>query len=347
MAKQRNKDPLAAKLRRPKEINGIPEGYQQPPADLKPFIETLSKKHVYIAHIDNHPAYFKRQIFSVPVLMNLAVCALFVWRIWYIVPWYLRLMASVLDIPNELTLNIYEMEWGELILEIGQRTFTFALDFLLFVFLWPWPVDFALKLHGGNPVMWRYNVGFRDREVIIRRSRKWDCGLSDVVKDLNSRGLLMMHVGTATAPVLLNEKTGYLLINAEWDLDWNAMCDATSFVDQNKIKLTTFDTVVLVFHDEYGWLSVEVEKAETINADERLKQKNIFAFRDALRGLDKEDLFYRWIELVQYESSRPGGFTEERQVQAADEIRELFKTESVDFDQLWLDAVGTPTSEGL
>ncbi|KXJ89255.1 hypothetical protein Micbo1qcDRAFT_165317 [Microdochium bolleyi] len=347
MARQRNKDPLAAKLRQPKEINGIPEGFQRPPADLKPFLDLLSEKHVYIAHIDNQPAEFKRKIFAVPVLMNLAVSILFLWRVWYIAPWYLKLLASVLDLPNELTLNIYDMEWNELLMEIARRTFTFALDFMLSMFLWPWPVEFFLKLPGGNPVMWRYNIGFRDREIIVRRSRSWDRALGDVVKDLNSRGLLNMHVGTATSPVLLNEKTGYLLINAEWELDWNAMVDATSLLDQKLVKFLSFDTVVLVFHEEYGWLCVELDKAETVNADERTKQKNIFAFRDALRSLDKEDLFYRWIELVQYESSRPGGFTAERQIQAAEQIRELFKTENVDFDELWLESVGTDTKMGL
>ncbi|KAH7018120.1 uncharacterized protein B0I36DRAFT_253735 [Microdochium trichocladiopsis] len=347
MARQRKKDPLAAKLRKPKEINGIPEGFQAPPADLKPFLETLSEKHVYIAHIDNHPASFKRNIFAVPVLMNLAVCVLFFLRLWYIGEWYLKLLVSVLGYPNELTLNVYEMEWEDIFMEIGRRTFTLALDFVLTMFLWPWPIEFALKIAGGNPVMWRYNVGFRDREIIVRRSRHWDRALGDVVNDLNSRGLLMMNIGVATAPLLINEKTGYLLINAEWDLDWNAMCDATSLLDQKMVKFLSFDTIVLVFHDEYGWLSVEVDKSETVNADERLKQKNIFAFREALRGLDKEHLFYRWIELVQYESSRPGGFTEERQVEAAKQIRELFQKDNIDFDQLWLEAVGTDASEGL
>jgi len=347
MAKQRNKDPLAAKLRKPKEINGIPEGFQRPPADLTPFLKTLDKKHVYIAHIDGHPAAFKRQIFTVPVLMNIGVCMLFLLRLWYVGEWYLMLMASMLDYPNELTMNVYEMEWNDIFVEVAKRTFTFALDFALFVFLWPWPVEFALKIAGGNPVMWRYNVGFRDREIIVRRSRSWDLALGDVVKDLNSRGLLMMNVGVATAPLLLNEKTGYLMINAEWDLDWNAMCDATTFVDEKMINIQSFDTIVLAFHDEYGWLSIEVDKGENVNADERKKQKNIFLFRDALRSMDKEDLFYRWIELVQYESSKPGGFTEERQAEAAKEIRGLFQKNDVDFDKLWLEAVGTDSSLGL
>ena len=49
--------------------------------------------------------------------------------------------------------------------------------------------------------------------------------------------------------------------------------------------------------------------------------------------MGKESLFFRWIEIVQYESSQPGGFTPERQVLAAEKAKQLFAENGVDFDE--------------
>jgi hypothetical protein len=319
--------------------SGPPAPFKEPPEVLQPFVETLDDRHVYITHIDNKPADFKRRMFLVPVAMNLAIAALFLWRLWYITPYYLRVLVSVLGYPNEMTIVPAEMTWEELIPELGRRSGTFILDFLLFVFLWPWPVQFAMAQENGNPVEWRWQVGFRDREVVVRRSRSWDESIRDVVHNNEGRSLFMSHVGMATAPMLLNEKTGYLLMNKEWDLDWKGMVDATTMVDKKMAAIEAFKSVVLVHHSEYGWLSVDLRQKD--NAEEEERRQQIFAFRDALSALGKEDLFYRWIEIVQFESSQPGGFTKEKQVQVADQIREMFDKQGVNFDQLWKEAVGT------
>jgi hypothetical protein len=81
-----------------------PRPFRRAPESLKPFFETLSEKHVYIAHIDSKPKDFKKKIFAVPVLMNLAVLLLFIWRLNYIGPYYLSLLASTLGYANETTL---------------------------------------------------------------------------------------------------------------------------------------------------------------------------------------------------------------------------------------------------
>lgn len=57
--------------------------------------------------------------------------------------------------------------------------------------------------------------------------------------------------------------------------------------------------------------------------------------------MGKENLFYRWIEVVQFESTQPGGFGPEKQEAAAKKIREMFEAESINFDELWKEAVGT------
>jgi hypothetical protein len=70
-------------------------------------------------------------------------------------------------------------------------------------------------------------------------------------------------------------------------------------------------------------------------------------FRDALTALGKEDLFFRWVEMIQFETSQPGGFTHEKQVVAAQKIRDLFTSNGVDFDALWKETVGTDGLTGM
>ena len=343
MARQRN----AAKPGPPKkkgDLAGPPAPFKPVPDVLNPFLETLDERHVYVTHVDTKPAHFKQKVFLVPVALNISVAALLAWRVWYIGPWYLRLLTSMMGYANETTMVVPELDfWDEVFPEMVRRTLTFSLDLLLAFFLWPWPYEFCADHAGnGSPLIWRLTVGFRDREVVVRRSRKWDETLGDAVHKPEGRSLLMARIGLAVDPMLINEKTGYVLMNADWDLDWKGMVDATAMVDRKMAAIEAFRTVVLVFHKDYGWLSVDLKLGDNASDDERRRQ--VFAFRDALAALGKEDLFYRWIEIVQYETSQPGGFGPEKQEDVAQQIRDLFGKQGIDFDALWKESVGT---EGL
>lgn len=315
---------------------------------MAPLLSTLSPKHVYITHIDSKPAAFKRKIFLVPIGINILIVILFVLRAYYISPWYFQLVTSALGYPNETTVVPAESSWGTIFRIVLRRGLTFLLDFLLFVFVWPWPVEFCFGGTHGSPVGWRWNVGFRDREIYVRRSRPtWDADLKKAVKGENAqaRSLLMNNIGTATAPMLVNEKTGYLTMNNEWDLDWAAMVRATKLVDEKTIALEAFKLMAVMYHEDHGWVSVDVKMAE--NAQDDARRTQVFAFRDALAAVDKEDLFYRWIEIVQYESTQPGGFGPERQIETAKQIRELFAEQGVDFDEFWKESVGSDGLAGM
>ncbi|KAI1346728.1 hypothetical protein F5Y01DRAFT_297182 [Xylaria sp. FL0043] len=347
MARQRK----AAKSTPAKRKDGGPPApYKRPPEVLQPIIDTFDEKHVYIIHLDNKPRDFKRRIFMVPVLMNIAIVALFAWRVYYISPYYLSLVTSAMGYWNETTMFVDEMTWEEIIPEVGRRTATFMIDTLLAVFLWPWPIEFCFGQQHGNPVAWRRAVGFRDREIVVRRSRKWSEKMGDVVNDGEdgtnaARSYFLARVNMATAPMVLGEKTGYVLMDGDWDLDWGAMMDATKMVDEKMAAIEAFTLVILVYQEDWGWLVADL-KGEAL-AQEDGRRRQIFTFRDALAGIGKEDLFYRWIEIVQFESSQPGGFGPERQERAAKEIRELFLKEGIDFDQFWKDSVGTDSSMGI
>lgn len=71
------------------------------------------------------------------------------------------------------------------------------------------------------------------------------------------------------------------------------------------------------------------------------------AFKDRLTAIGKENLFFRWIELIQYESSQPGGFTPERQQDAVVKAKELFERQGVDFEQFIKDIGGLDGIPGL
>ncbi|KAH8903681.1 hypothetical protein BR93DRAFT_901154 [Coniochaeta sp. PMI_546] len=326
-----------------------PTPFKAVPEALTPFTESLSKKHIYLTHIDTKPRAFKIKIFLVPVAMNLAVVALFVWRINYILPWYGALLLSTLGYTRDVAV-LGAPSTSSLASIVLRRAFTFLLDFLLTIFVWPWPVEFCLGVTHSNPVVWRWKTGFRDKEIYVRRSREWDVGVLDdalSLEGVEKRRLILSKVTPATDAILLKEKTGYLLMNGDWDLDWAAMISATALVDARTIALQAFERVVLFYSKEFGWVCVDRGAAGGPSAAEEERRRQVFAFRDALTAVDKEDMFYRWIEIVQFEASQPGGFGPEKQVEVAGRIREMFAKEGIDFDAFWKEAVGTDTAEGL
>ncbi|KAL2151273.1 hypothetical protein VTH82DRAFT_6371 [Thermothelomyces myriococcoides] len=340
--------------------NGNPSAppfpFKSAPAALQPFTATLPPGHVYIAHVDPRPAKFKRNLFLVPIGINLVVMVLFVWRVTSVGPWYLSVLLSMLGQANETTVRAADLTYGELWGVVGRRAVTFLLDFVLGVFVWPWPYEFFVGTTGrGSPVRWRWAVGFRGKEVYVRRSRDgWDGVLRKEDVDLfdpdskearEGREAIMAHVRRATAPMFMQQKTGYLTMNGEWDLDWKGMVDATRLADKGEISLDAFGTVVLLHHAKFGWVTVDLGNGTSAEQEERRRQ--VMAFRDALAKLGKEDLFFRWVEMIQFETTQPGGFTPEKQVAAAQKVRDMFKSNGVDFDGLWKEAVGTDGLAGM
>jgi hypothetical protein len=51
--------------------------------------------------------------------------------------------------------------------------------------------------------------------------------------------------------------------------------------------------------------------------------------------------------MVQYETTQPGGFGPERQLEAAQKVRDLFKENDLDFDEFWKETVGSEAMAGL
>jgi hypothetical protein len=316
-----------------------PKPFTRPSPKLDKFLPLLVHGHVYITHIDRKPKDFKRKIFMVPFLMNIAIVSGIIWRIRTVGPEYVKLLGSGPTQGTGAKVNAQNVQFDDPAREIVRRATIFIIDLLIYIFIWPWPRDFFAGRRMGNPLFWRIGVGFRDQEVAIRRSRRWDLQIGNFLSEENEgRELLLENIRKAVDPMWMNEKTAYLMLNKEWDLDWKAMVKATKLVDKKEIALEDFRTTILIFHKSFGWLALEIAGVGGSAQEEEGKIK-IIAFKDELTAMGKENLFFRWIELIQFESSQPGGFGPERQKVAMAKAREMFEAQGVDFDKFW-DKIG-------
>ncbi|KAF7912134.1 uncharacterized protein EAF01_001155 [Botrytis porri] len=338
----------SAKRSSPTTSDEPPAPFTRPPPKLQPFLEKLSKYHIYIAHIDKHPADFKKKIFLVPVLMNVAIVVGLLWRASTVFPFYMKICFSMMGKYNETTIETHRIPLNDTGFEILRRASIFMIDLLLYIFVWPWPRDFFLGRTIGNPVSWRLGVGFREREIVVRRSRKWDQTIGDFLKEDNETGkeLMASNVRRAIEPLWLSQKTGYLMLNREWDLDWKAMIQATKLVDKKTMDLRDIKTTVFAWHADYGWM-IQTEAPIDPNSKEELGRKKITAFKDELTLMGKENLFFKWIELVQFESSKPEGFGPEQQKATMEKAKVMFESQGVDFEAFWEKIGGTEGLPGM
>ncbi|PMD42236.1 hypothetical protein L207DRAFT_510474 [Hyaloscypha variabilis F] len=323
-----------------------PAPFKRAPETLSPFLSSIDPKHIYITHLDLKPADFKRKIFLVPVLMNLAIIGLIIWRMRSIYPLYRNILLTVLGRTNDMTMDTANTPFKKIAGEILRRAMIFMFDLCLYVFIWPWPRDFFAGRKIGNPVTWRFIVGFNDKEIVVRRSKRWDEVIGDPTKEGTSQDEVMNILKKAVDPVWMSERTGYLMLNKEWDLDWKAMVVATKLADKGTLSFDDFKTTILVPTEEFGWLILETASAGGSAAEEEGRRK-IVAFKDELAAMGKENLFFRWIELVQYESSQPGGFGPEQQKQTMAKAKQLFESQGVDFDSFWMKIGGMEGMPGM
>jgi len=202
----------------------------------------------------------------------------------------------------------------------------------------------------GNPTWWRIKSGFQDRELIVRKSRSWTP--EDVVGG-DKKGDESPFWKTRVLPYVELEKmskTGYLMMDANWDLDFAAMTYGQQRLGKD-FKEDDLNGKVFCWYpeseDEGKWIMWDFRKqlymkngketassssSSDIKGDPEEGRRMITRFRDKLVEMNKEDLFYRWVELIQYESSRPGGFTKERQEEAGQKVKQLFVDFGVDFE---------------
>jgi len=317
-----------------------PPPFSTPSPILESFLECLNPKHIYISHIDRHPAYHKRNLFVVPVLLNIGIAAGLLVRSYYMFPYYGALILNILGYHSPLSVDTEKTPFPDLMNVVMARTGVLFFDFLIFRFLTPWPIDFFIG--DASPTAWRRAVGFQEEEIAVRQSRpSWDTKLpADWMDEGSSNGadIYKQRIMPAITREWIRAKTAYLMMDKSWDLDFGAMLDAHELVSMQKNTLKDFEKTVYVHNQEHGWLVWPVWRLDE-GADDERRQK-IVLFKDKLTAMGKENLFFRWIEIIQYESNQPGGFTPERRQSAMRQAKELFETQGVDFDKFWEEVGG-------
>ena len=256
------------------------------------------------------------------------------------------------------------MERGELAGIGGKRALMFLGDFVLARFVGMWPWGFFLGTRGlASPVGWRRWVKFREVEVVVRRSRRWDRELffeekadwREVEREGVKEGFLedgregkvfRDRVLPAVEKEWVTKKTGYTLMDKSWDLYFGGMIQAHGCIDRGDNTLDDFRTSVIVHTEKAGWVIWEVWRKHGDGAGDEGTMK-LRAVKDKLMGMGKEGLFFRWIEVVQNETSQAGDLTVEKQKKAVQKVREEFEEEGVDFDWFWKDVGGLESMPGM
>ncbi|MCJ1410210.1 hypothetical protein MMC19_004295 [Ptychographa xylographoides] len=322
-----------------------PAPYSTAPSIVLPFLETLDPKHVYIVHIDDHPKALKKRIFVVPVLMNIGIIGFLLWRAYVAIPYYVALLMNTLGYDTIFTVDLSGAQWTDLFDIAMGRAFMFFIDFALIKFVAKWPIEFFIGFP-GNPVSWRRTVGFQEEEIVVRRSRRWDETLpSDWLAEEADGTVYKERILPAISKKWIRAKTSYLMMDKNWDLDFAGMTTAHDLVEGGKNVLSDFSKTVIVHHEEHGWLTWHVWKLDEGSEEEA--RKKIVVFKDKLTAMGKENLFFSWVELIQFETSQPGGFTKDRQAKTMERAKELFEAQGVDFDQFWKEIGGVQGLPGM
>jgi hypothetical protein len=341
--------------RAPKALAGpaIPPPFSPAPIELLPLLSVFEKQAVYITHIDAHPAWFKQRVFLVPVGLNLSIGLFLAWRAYVQLPWYWALTMSLLGNENHTTIMFSQLSWASLILQVALRSLNFLVDWLLYVVVGPWPMSFFFD-SPGSPVSWRWKIGFRDEEIYVRESRGWGALelLGEAEGSTGKAGQDSPYFNTRVLPAVdaktLREKTGYMLMGKDFDLYFAGMIKATELVDKKDISTDSLRKSVFVWvgSEETGqWTMWDCWRLD--EGSEKDARKKIIVFKDRLTAMGKESLFFKWVELIQYESNAPGGFTQERQEATAVKAKKLFEDNGVDFDKFEKEIGGLDGMPGM
>ncbi|KAL6718977.1 hypothetical protein ACLMJK_003212 [Lecanora helva] len=334
-----------------------PSPFTSAPSSLTPFLSTLRHDHIHITSLDKHPSALKRRIFTVPLLLNIFLSLILIYRANYAIPTYTDLVLAVLGYDSPAKVDTQRLAMRALLRLWMGRVGMLVGDYILvrFVGMWPWGffLGGVLLSEEEGPVGWRRAIWFQEIEIIVRRSRNWDrecfaeTGVKEEWLEQGKEGMIFKE---RIAPVVrkdfVRSKSGYLMLDKSWDLDFRGMINAHRLVKTADNKFEEFNTAMFVYSERWGWLVWDIMKEHEEGAGDEGTRK-LQMVKDKLTLLGKENLFFRWIEVVQSETSQPGAFDKERQAKAIEKIRREFEDRDVDFDEFWADVGGLENMPGM
>ncbi|RMZ77290.1 hypothetical protein DV737_g4462, partial [Chaetothyriales sp. CBS 132003] len=383
-----NKSPSTAQASAHPSGSALPEPFTPAVSSLYPFLSTLPHDHVFLTHLDRTPTDLKRRVFLVPCLLNLLITIGLCVRIYYAVPTYIQQISAIFGYDSPYKVDVAQESTGSLIGTVFDRTFLLFADYALFSLLGSWPREFlfgSAASRFAGPVEWRWTLGFRDVEVIRKSSEKertvpWT---SDEISTLKFK------TGPAMAPSKLS-KTGSLLLDKDYDLDFRAILDAhrlavvnesspSTSEERPRLNLNDIDGCVFVYYGAQ-WLiwrpnsdtntpggttgaarREAKESATTPQTDTQAQAPDdpkVERFKQALIDLKCRNVFYRWIEIVQFETSRPGRersgdarrgviIDEQQRRKALAELKMLLEAKGVSLDTVLTDIGGVQELPGF
>lgn len=151
----------------------------------------------------------------------------------------------------------------------------------------------------------------------------------------------------AIEPVFM-QKTGYLMMDRSWDLEFELMVDAHVLTTKEKaFEIAELDKLVWAYSEGNGWLVWKWEGEDVVEG----RRKKVVAFKDKLTSMGKESLFWKWTEIVEDMREADGSFSVERQEEVAKRVQREFEANGVDFDAVikeigGLGEVPAPTPPG-
>lgn len=316
----------------------------------------MPRDHVFVVHPEQTPPALRRQAFIVPVLLNLIISAGLCWRLYHAVPVYLEQLITILGYETSWTVTPKNLAWGDLINIVGSRTILLTIDYVIFGILGRWPYEFLFGDRYGRYVgcaVWKWDVGFtRPKEPVVRRGRKWDVPIFLDEEERKKQAkpgdtwtkeeeLAVYTKCTDALRKSQTSKNALSLLDKDWDLDYRAMVDTTELIDQTKLSLDDVDHVVLVPWQGkwYSWYPHKVEATDGHTDPIPERDEKLEGFKKHLIELGCEDVFYRWIEIVQYETSQPARFTQAKKNEAEQELRRMLRSRKRD-DESFVQAVG-------
>ncbi|KAI5360592.1 hypothetical protein Slin14017_G087670 [Septoria linicola] len=307
----------------------IPTPFLRAPSSLAPFLERLDPAKVHITHIDRTKQSVKKNIFLIPVLLNSTIALLLLWRLYHAVPKYYTLLQTLLGYVTSATVDTTSTTRKQQIWILLKRTLMMAFDFILFRFVGPWPLTFFFE-QPANPCSYRWSLGFKDNEIVVRVSRNWTTSdLMQGVRQGEENAFFKTRILPAINPEEMR-KTGYLMMNESWDLEFELMSDAHTLVKQKQLREEDVDKVVFAHLEGHGWVVWKWEGEDVIEG----RRKKVVAFKEVLTKLGKESLFWRWTEIVEEERDADGGFTAKGQEKVVERVKREFEKEGVDFEEI-------------
>ncbi|KKY26752.1 hypothetical protein UCRPC4_g01443 [Phaeomoniella chlamydospora] len=319
------KPPKVSKSAALPATNQIPKSFVQAPEKFAPFLDSLPKDGFYLTHIDRTSKEEKRQLFMGPALLNLGFTILLAARVYYAVPQYISLLSVFLGFDSEARVDTEKIPAFDLASLLLRRSGILIFDYALYTLLGKWIVRFITE-----ETSWRWSIGFRPEEIVVRVSKRWHKGLSVKWSPEDERQI-GEKVSSAFSFARL-QKSALQLVDASFVLETNAMVLATDLVDEGKLDLSDFDRAVF-FHYPLagGWILWCLAEPPSISKDQ---DDNLSRLRKNLTSKGKEDLFYRYVEIVQYEASRPGDFAVGYQRRAWEEAKKAFASQGVDLNEV-------------